>query len=218
MKVHQSIRLFCLVVFAVLIIVTSFTKSASAQNADTTQVPIVITTPHAIQRFDDAVMISLAESRTPGQTRFLRFISNNNLYGNIGIPAGMFIGGVIGKDQQLRQNALFVASSTAFSFLSTSLIKRLVKRRRPYVQNVKIIPVYQARHWSFPSGHSSAAFATASSLASAYPKWYVIAPSYLWAGTIAYSRMYLGVHYPTDVTSGAIVGGVSTIATKGLRK
>ena len=43
-----------------------------------------------------------------------------------------------------------------------------------------------------------------------YPdKWYVVIPSYLWAGWVAYSRMYLGVHYPSDILGGAIVGGGS---------
>jgi len=40
----------------------------------------------------------------------------------------------------------------------------------------------------------------------AYSKWYVIAPSLLFAGSVGYSRMYLGVHYPTDVATGAALG------------
>ncbi|ULT24063.1 phosphatase PAP2 family protein [Sphingobacterium sp. E70] len=40
----------------------------------------------------------------------------------------------------------------------------------------------------------------------AYSKWYVVAPSLLWAGSVGYSRMYLGVHYPTDVLAGAVLG------------
>ncbi|MGB8358080.1 MAG: phosphatase PAP2 family protein, partial [Bacteroidales bacterium] len=39
-----------------------------------------------------------------------------------------------------------------------------------------------------------------------YPKWYVIVPSYAYAGTVAYSRMHLGVHYPSDVLAGALIG------------
>ena len=60
-----------------------------------------------------------------------------------------------------------------------------------------------------PSGHTSTAFATATSLSLAYPKWYVVAPSFIWAGTIGYSRMHLGVHYPSDVVVGALVGSGS---------
>ena len=59
---------------------------------------------------------------------------------------------------------------------------------------------------SFPSGHTSLAFSTAASLSIQFNKWYVTLPAYLWAGSVAYSRMYLGVHYPTDVLGGAAVG------------
>jgi membrane-associated phospholipid phosphatase len=62
---------------------------------------------------------------------------------------------------------------------------------------------------SFPSGHTSDAFATATSLSIAFPKWYVIAPSFLWACSVGYSRMDLGVHYPSDVMAGAIIGAGS---------
>jgi membrane-associated phospholipid phosphatase len=53
----------------------------------------------------------------------------------------------------------------------------------------------------------------ATSLSLQYPKWYVIAPAYLYAGTVAYSRMDLGVHYPSDVLSGAIIGSGSAYIT-----
>ncbi|MDO9339524.1 MAG: phosphatase PAP2 family protein, partial [Bacteroidales bacterium] len=47
----------------------------------------------------------------------------------------------------------------------------------------------------------------------AYPKWYIIVPSYTWASTVAYSRMDLGVHYPSDVLIGALVGAGSAYLT-----
>jgi membrane-associated phospholipid phosphatase len=47
------------------------------------------------------------------------------------------------------------------------------------------------------------------SLSVAYPKWYVIAPAYTWAAGVAYSRLALGAHYPSDVLAGAIIGSGS---------
>ncbi|MEO6304381.1 MAG: phosphatase PAP2 family protein, partial [Bacteroidia bacterium] len=69
--------------------------------------------------------------------------------------------------------------------------------------------------FSFPSGHTNAAFCTATSLSLTFQKWYVIVPSYAWACAVGYSRMHLGVHYPTDVLGGIIVGtGCSFITYK----
>ena len=72
-----------------------------------------------------------------------------------------------------------------------------------------IIKKSKAGSPSFPSGHTSGAFASATSVSLAYPKWYIIAPSFAWAGSVAYSRMHLGVHYPSDVLAGAIIGSGS---------
>ncbi len=159
-----------------------------------------------LQQWDDKIMINLAEHRTEEKTGVLLFLSNTYRYGDVGIPAGLLIGGIVGNDRQMRENALYVASSTAISYGLTELLKLIVKRPRPYIQNIRIVPVYRAMGTSFPSGHTSSTIATATALSMAYPKWYVIAPAFLWAGSVSYSRMYLGVHYPTDVTGGALLG------------
>ena len=59
---------------------------------------------------------------------------------------------------------------------------------------------------SFPSGHTAAAFSLATSLSITYPKWYVIAPSAVWACGVGFARMNQGVHYPSDVVAGAAIG------------
>jgi undecaprenyl-diphosphatase len=159
-----------------------------------------------LQQFDDHTLEYLADHRTPGQTKAWLFISNTNNYVNLAIPAGLLVAGVIRNDTDMKQNALYIASSTATTALFNVLIKKLVKRPRPFVSNIRLKAVYEPSSYSFPSGHTSAAFSSATSLARAYPKWYVIAPSLLWSTAVGYSRMYLGVHYPTDVTAGALLG------------
>lgn len=167
-----------------------------------------------IQRFDDRTMVSLALHRTPEATPTMRFLSRNIMYGNIGVPAALLVGGIITNDRNMRENAGYVASSTAITFVATYLIKKLVGRPRPFIRNLKIVPVYIPGESSFPSGHTSTSFSTAMALSRAYPKWYVVAPAFLWAGGTAYSRMYLGVHYPTDVLGGAVLGTGTALALK----
>lgn len=89
-------------------------------------------------------------------------------------------------------------------------LKAIVRRPRPYVKyEDDLIPVTTERSFSFPSGHTSFAFSTATSLSLQYPKWYVITPAFLWATSIGFSRMYLGVHYPSDVLTGAVIGALA---------
>ncbi|QQL51609.1 phosphatase PAP2 family protein [Mucilaginibacter ginkgonis] len=163
-------------------------------------------------------MDNLAKSRTPEKTRYLLGVTNSIQYVEAGVPAAMFIGGVLGHDKELRENSLYVASSTAISLGLTLLIKHFVRRPRPFIRNKTFIPVYRAGSTSFPSGHTSTTFALASSLSIAYPKWYVIAPAFIYAGTVGYSRMYLGEHFPTDVAAGATIGVGSAVALSGLSR
>jgi membrane-associated phospholipid phosphatase len=104
-----------------------------------------------------------------------------------------------------------MGASLAASGLITLGLKYTVNRKRPFVTYPdQVVKKTSAGSYSFPSGHTSSAFATATALSLAYPKWYVIAPSFLWAGAVGYSRMELGVHYPTDVLAGALIGAASS--------
>ena len=84
-------------------------------------------------------------------------------------------------------------------FHCTTGLKFAINRKRPFVTYPDIEKIASAGSKSFPSGHTSDAFATATSLSLAFPKWYVITPSFVWACAVGYSRMDLGVHYPSDV-------------------
>ena len=170
-----------------------------------------------LQRLDERILEELAAGRTEEQTRIWRFVSNANNYVNAGIPVGVLVDGLIRNDDRTKRDALYMAASTATTYLLNLAIKKLVRRPRPFLTDPNLVPVYRPGEWSFPSGHTSSVFSAMTSLARVYPKWYVIAPSFLWAAGVGYSRMYLGVHYPTDVTAGAVLGTGTAFAFGFLR-
>jgi Membrane-associated phospholipid phosphatase len=118
----------------------------------------------------------------------------------------MAVSGLIKKDKELVRNACVTAIASALNAGITNALKYSINSDRPFVTYPDIVKKSKAGSPSFPSGHTSSAFATATSVSLLYPKWYIIAPSYLYAGTVAYSRMDLGVHYPSDVLAGALIG------------
>jgi membrane-associated phospholipid phosphatase len=144
---------------------------------------------------------------------FSKIISNTTTEVSIGVPLVMGVVGLIEKDDDLLKNALYIALSVGVGGVITQGLKYGINRPRPYVSYPDITAYAFETSLSFPSGHTSLAFSTATALCLKYPKWYVIAPSMLWACSVGYSRMNLGVHYPSDVAAGALVGAGSAYVT-----
>ena len=91
--------------------------------------------------------------------------------------------------------------------------KLLVRRRRPFWSSRPTL-IGMPRSTSFPSGHSAAAFAFATGACAELP---VLAPVLVpLAGTVAYSRVHAGVHYPSDVVAGGAIGIGSGVLAAGL--
>ncbi|MBL7930361.1 MAG: phosphatase PAP2 family protein [Bacteroidia bacterium] len=123
--------------------------------------------------------------------------------------------GYLTNDKVLIRNGYKTAIALGFASVMSASIKRIVKRPRPYITHPDDI-IKRDRDggpFSFPSGHTTSAFVIATSLSLSYQKWYVAAPSFLYASFVAYSRMRLGMHYPGDVIMGIILGVGSGVLT-----
>lgn len=122
--------------------------------------------------------------------------------------------GTLALDDERNYKSAYLLTMTEASTVALVLgLKNVVRRPRPYA----LVPGIESRSrshrgdatfdpFSFPSGHAATAFAIATSLSLSYPEWYVVAPSALWATAVALSRTWLGVHYPTDIGVGAVLG------------
>lgn len=165
------------------------------------------------QNADIRILRAINSSESLPSDGFFIFASNSEKYFVIGIPLAIGTAGLIRHDKDQFLDACVMVAGEAITKLLTQGLKYTVNRERPFVTWPDINQKIGASDPSFPSGHTSSAFATATSLSLAYPKWYVIAPSYLWAGSIGYSRMHLGVHYPSDVLAGALIGSGSAFLT-----
>jgi membrane-associated phospholipid phosphatase len=161
------------------------------------------------QNLDIDLLRKINVERNTALDPTFKFVTNS--VSPIGIAAPLIVTsiGYLEKNKNLQNKGLYIGATLVTSGLVTITMKYAVNKDRPFVTYPDIQQLSSAGTPSFPSGHTSEAFATATSLSMAFPKWYVIAPSFLWASAAGYSRMHLGVHYPSDVIVGALIGSGS---------
>lgn len=116
--------------------------------------------------------------------------------------------------KKYRKVGLMVGASLLGSLVfNNMLVKNLVARPRPYrmIETLSIL-IPEPGEYSFPSGHTSSSFAAGVVLYLMLPKKYGV-PAMILAFLIGISRLYVGVHYPTDVLGGMVMGTVLAVAT-----
>ena len=115
--------------------------------------------------------------------------------------------------KQYRKVGPMVGASLLGSLIfNNMLVKNLVARPRPYrmIESLTIL-IPEPGEFSFPSGHTSSSFAAGVVLYLMLPKKYGI-PAMILACLIGISRLYVGVHYPTDVLGGMIMGSLIAVS------
>jgi len=149
----------------------------------------------------------------------IRGVTNSVYSVSLATPASLLVVGFIQHDKNLQIKGWEAVGSLALNTIITQGMKRVVDRERPYQKYPLLIHPYLLEdRASFPSGHTSTAFSTATTLSLEFKKWYVVVPAYTYAVMVGYSRLYLGEHYPSDVFAGAVVGAGSAVLSHWLTK
>ena len=179
---------------------------------------LLLTTASFAQNIDIHLLRFVHSPNIQRSDNFMKFTSNSGYAVVTGVSVGIGIAGLIRHDDKLINTACQIVVANAINMGATLSLKYTINRDRPFLTYPDIINKVDEDSPSFPSGHTSSAFATATSLSLYFPQWYVIVPTYLWAGTVGYSRLHLGVHYPGDVLGGIITGAGSAFLTFKLNK
>lgn len=130
--------------------------------------------------------------------------------GNVGmIWIIIAIGLILTRRRDDRRCGILILLALAVTFIIVNrILKNMVGRVRPFAIDPAIVPlVSPPKDFSFPSGHTAGAFAAATVIALGMPKGWGI-PALILAFAIGLSRIYLGVHFPSDVAMGAIIGSI----------
>ncbi len=168
--------------------------------------------------FDIRTIENISRRRTTAGIRFYKAVSNASDYVDYSTSVITFAAGLVGKDKATQHKAIVMLEAQVANAVITQGLKYIINRKRPSEKYPDFIPVVYEKTPSFPSGHTSGAFANATSLSLAFRKWYVVIPAYSWATLMGYSRMYLGVHYPSDVLAGAVLGSSTAWLTYKVNK
>lgn len=153
---------------------------------------------------DGGLLLLIQEyARTPLLDKIMVFITSLGNGGMIWIAATILL--LIPK----KTRKVGIMSGVALLgslIINNHIIKNIVQRPRPFVTFTDLrILIPTPSEFSFPSGHTASSFAAAGVFYSNLPKKFGV-PAVILAGLIGLSRLYVGVHYPTDVIAGIVMG------------
>jgi membrane-associated phospholipid phosphatase len=139
-------------------------------------------------------------ARTPDTVRWVRRYSRLGEHGAVWLALGSAGAAV---DRRRRRRWLRATGCVGAAYLVSTSIKMAIGRRRPVVEDLPHL-IATPTGLSFPSSHSSSSFAAAQAFGTLLPRLPLLGA----ATAMAFSRLYLGVHYPSDIAAGAALGTV----------
>lgn len=145
-------------------------------------------------------------NQQPGLKRLSKLFVVFTYFGDGYLWLAVLIGLSVFGTNSDRRHALIMVIITLFNIAMFRISKRLAKRIRPDSEAALALRFRYLDSYSFPSGHATTAFGMATMLSSFYPLVPVQLAAFSAAALIAFSRIYVGEHYPSDVLTGAALG------------
>ncbi len=159
------------------------------------------------QSLDFSMLRAINKDEHPQWDKTMKITSTSVYPALVVAPASLLLTGYVQDDKIMMRNGVKTGVAIGLNVLLTTGLKYSINRKRPYEQYPNdIVKRTDSGPYSFPSGHTSSAFAAATAVTLSTKKWYVAVPSYAYACAVGYSRMRLGVHFPSDVLGGMIIG------------
>jgi undecaprenyl-diphosphatase len=159
-----------------------------------------------ITAFDIALLDWLHSHTVPGSIPVLQAISDTTTLLSIAMALVVLVLYFVKREKKRLVKVAVLVVVLLTVLVVTQGMKSLIDRDRPFTTYPHIEKLSSGGDSSFPSGHTIEAFAMAAALSRLFAKRRFIIPLYLWAVLVAYSRMALGVHYPTDILAGMAIG------------
>ena len=163
----------------------------------------------SVQNLDGEILLQIQQHlRTDMLTPFMKIVTFLGNGGWFWILCAVVLLAV----PKTRKTGYAAVLSLIFGVIVTNLLlKNIVARPRPFAEIEALIPlIAKPTDFSFPSGHTTASFAVALVMLRMLPKKIGI-PAVVLAALVAFSRLYLGVHYPTDVLTGFVIALVGSM-------
>jgi membrane-associated phospholipid phosphatase len=157
------------------------------------------------------LITDLQQNGTPALTLFLQLVSDTISFFSLGITAALLLAGFIKKERTLKIKALITLLAIALGGSISYAVKKTVSEPRPYEIDGRIHQWSGGGGYGFPSGHTVEAVAAATCFSLLWPGWATLVASSLWAFVIMFSRVYLGVHDPGDISAGIFIGILSSL-------
>ena len=166
-----------------------------------------------MNQFEAQIVLWVAEHRVPFLDVFNQCVTVLNDKGILSIiVCVLFL-----AFRKMRKYGIVCSLSLLIQFiLNNGCLKPLIGRIRPYVVEPMIeVITHLPGDNSFPSGHTGASFAVAFAMMLVMPKKWSV-PALILAALIAISRLYVGVHYPTDILAGMALGLITAFIARWL--